>query len=47
MSLLWHLVLMTAAGVPWVVGAALVAMLAAATHDAWRRHGGALVRRGR
>ena len=46
MSDLWHLVLMTAAGVPWVVGAALVAMLLAAVHDAWRRRG-ALVRRGR
>jgi hypothetical protein len=46
MSVLWHLLLMTVDRVPWVVGAALVAMLTAAAHDAWRRRG-AMVRRGR
>jgi hypothetical protein len=46
MSLVWHLVLTTADGVPWVVVAALVAMLTSAAHDAWRRRA-ALVRRGR
>ena len=46
MSVLWHLALMTADGNPWVVGAAFVAMLAAASHDAWRRRG-APVRRER
>ena len=46
MSLVWHLVLTTADGIPWVVAVALVAMLTAAAHDAWRRRG-ALVRRER
>ena len=45
MSLLWHLVVMVTDGLPWVVGAAFVAMVTAAGHDAWRRRG-ALVRRG-